>query len=120
MYRVAEPVPAHLFKGRTHPASTADRMSSVQFATGSAHQCAEPECGVNVVDLMRLFPARYHPHGMTTEEFVELFISDKLIYFAFPGLPEGDSRDRARAPQRRPDPRARLQEQGTTTTPFQM
>ena len=32
---------------------------------------------VNVVDLMRLFPARYHPHGSTEEQFVELFTVEK-------------------------------------------
>src|SRR5262245_55958656 len=40
---------------------------------------------VNVVDLMRMFPAAYHPHGMTTAEFVELFTADKPVVFAFHG-----------------------------------
>ena len=40
---------------------------------------------VNVVDLMRLFPAEYHPHGMTSAEFVELFTEDKPVVFAFHG-----------------------------------
>ena len=33
--------------------------------------------------MMRLFPAAYHPHGMTTDEFVELFTADKPVVFAF-------------------------------------
>jgi len=75
---------------------------------------------VNVVDLMRLFPARYHPHGMTTEEFTGLFTEDRTVVFAFHGYrraiheivhghPDVD-RIHVRG----------FSEQGTTTTPFQM
>jgi xylulose-5-phosphate/fructose-6-phosphate phosphoketolase len=75
---------------------------------------------VNVVDLMRLFPARYHPHGMTNEEFVNLFTADQPVIFAFHGYrraiheivhghPDVD-RIHVRG----------FSEQGTTTTPFQM
>jgi xylulose-5-phosphate/fructose-6-phosphate phosphoketolase len=75
---------------------------------------------VNVVDLMRLFPAAYHPHGMTTAEFVELFTADKPVVFAFHGYQRaiheivhghpGVDRIHVRG----------FNEQGTTTTPFQM
>jgi xylulose-5-phosphate/fructose-6-phosphate phosphoketolase len=75
---------------------------------------------VNVIDLMRLFPARYHPHGMTSEDFVELFTEDRPVIFAFHGYrraiheivhghPDVD-RIHVRG----------FSEQGTTTTPFQM
>src|SRR5215472_1689079 len=75
---------------------------------------------VNVIDLMRLFPARYHPHGMTTEDFAELFTEDRTVIFAFHGYrraiheivhghPDVD-RIHVRG----------FSEQGTTTTPFQM
>jgi xylulose-5-phosphate/fructose-6-phosphate phosphoketolase len=75
---------------------------------------------VNVVDLMRLFPAEHHPHGMTSAEFVELFTADKPVVFAFHGYrraiheivhghPDVD-RIHVRG----------FNEQGTTTTPFQM
>lgn len=75
---------------------------------------------VNVVDLMKLFPAAYHPHGMTKDEFVELFTADKPVVFAFHGYqrliheivhghPDVD-RIHVRG----------FNEQGTTTTPFQM
>jgi xylulose-5-phosphate/fructose-6-phosphate phosphoketolase len=75
---------------------------------------------VNVVDLMRLFPVAYHPHGTTEAEFVELFTADKPVVFAFHGYrraihemvhghPDVD-RIHARG----------YIEQGTTTTPFQM
>jgi len=75
---------------------------------------------VNVVDLMRLFPARYHPHGMTTEEFVELFTADKPVVFAFHGY----RRAIHEIVHGHPDvDRVHVRgfsEQGTTTTPFQM
>jgi xylulose-5-phosphate/fructose-6-phosphate phosphoketolase len=75
---------------------------------------------VNVIDLMRLFPHRYHPHGMTSEDFVELFTEDRSVIFAFHGYrraiheivhghPDVD-RIHVRG----------FSEQGTTTTPFQM
>jgi xylulose-5-phosphate/fructose-6-phosphate phosphoketolase len=75
---------------------------------------------VNVVDLMRLFPAALHPHGMTTSEFVELFTAEKPVVFAFHGyqraiheIVHGHS-DVDRIHVRG------FNEQGTTTTPFQM
>ena len=75
---------------------------------------------VNVVDLMRLFPAEYHPHGMNNEEFVELFTADKPVVFAFHGYQRAiheivhghPNADRVHV--------RGFNEQGTTTTPFQM
>nr|WP_199078652.1 phosphoketolase family protein [Pedobacter sp. ASV19] len=75
---------------------------------------------VNVVDLMSMSPAAYHPHGMSEELFLELFTASAPVIFAFHGyvriihdLVHG-----------RPDP-ARFHvrgfmEEGTTTTPFDM
>jgi len=75
---------------------------------------------VNVVDLMSLSPREYHPHGLETALFTELFTDDAPVIFAFHGyvrivhdLVHG-----------RPDP-ARFHvrgfiEEGTTTTPFDM
>jgi len=75
---------------------------------------------VNVVDLMALSPVAYHPHGMSSELFSELFTDSTPVIFAFHGyvrlihdLVHG-----------RPDP-ARFHvrgymEEGTTTTPFDM
>jgi len=75
---------------------------------------------VNVVDLMRLFPKRYHPHGTTDEEFVELFTADKPVIFAFHGY----QRAIHEIVHGHPDvDRVHVRgfdEQGTTTTPFQM
>jgi xylulose-5-phosphate/fructose-6-phosphate phosphoketolase len=75
---------------------------------------------VNVVDLMRLFPASYHPHGMTNVEFVQLFTADKPVVFAFHGY----QRAIHEIVHGHPDvDRIHVRgftEQGTTTTPFQM
>jgi len=75
---------------------------------------------VNVIDLMKLFPREFHPHGMTEDEFVELFTADKPVVFAFHGYQFAVHQ----LVHRRPDP-ARFHvrgfnEQGTTTTPFDM
>jgi xylulose-5-phosphate/fructose-6-phosphate phosphoketolase len=75
---------------------------------------------VNVVDLMRLFPPEHHPHGMTSEEFVQLFTADKPVIFAFHGYQRAihelvhghPNTDRIHV--------RGFSEQGTTTTPFQM
>jgi len=75
---------------------------------------------VNVVDLMTLFPREFHPHGMDTTQFVDLFTADKPVVFAFHGyqraiheIVHGQShaeRFHVRG----------FNEQGTTTTPFDM
>jgi xylulose-5-phosphate/fructose-6-phosphate phosphoketolase len=75
---------------------------------------------VNVIDLMSLFAPSIHPHGMTDERFVELFTRDKPVIFAFHGYQFAVHQ----IVHRRPHP-ARFHvrgfnEQGTTTTPFDM
>jgi xylulose-5-phosphate/fructose-6-phosphate phosphoketolase len=75
---------------------------------------------VNVVDLMRLFPARYHPHGMSTEEFVELFTVDKPVVFAFHGYRRAIHEIVHGHPNVDRIHVRGFSEQGTTTTPFQM
>jgi xylulose-5-phosphate/fructose-6-phosphate phosphoketolase len=75
---------------------------------------------VNVVDLMTLFPANDHPHGMDQLAFEELFTEDRDVVFAFHGYPgaihqlihgQGQT-DRFHV--------RGFNEQGTTTTPFDM
>ena len=75
---------------------------------------------VNVIDLMTLFAPSIHPHGLTDERFVELFTSDRPVVFAFHGYQYAVHQ----LVHRRPNP-ARFHvrgfnEQGTTTTPFDM
>ena len=75
---------------------------------------------VNVVDLMRLFSPREHPHGMPDELFVELFTRDVDVCFSFHGY-AGAVHQLLHA---RPDPPRfhvrGYKEEGTTTTPFDM
>lgn len=75
---------------------------------------------VNVVDLMRLFSPREHPHGMTLDAFVELFTEDTHVVFSFHGYP-GAVHQIIHA---RPEPERfhvrGYKEEGTTTTPFDM
>jgi len=75
---------------------------------------------VNVVDLMTLFPARLHPHGLNEAAFVELFTQDKPVIFAFHGYQRAiheivHGRTNAHCFHVRG-----YKEQGTTTTPFDM
>jgi xylulose-5-phosphate/fructose-6-phosphate phosphoketolase len=75
---------------------------------------------VNVVDLMTLFPPEHHPHGISDEGFVELFTADRPVVFAFHGYQHAVHQ----LVHGRPHP-ARFHvrgfnEQGTTTTPFDM
>ena len=74
----------------------------------------------NVVDLMSLFPPDVHPHGMAQQAFVDLFTADRPVIFAFHGYQRalhgilhgrpGANRFHVRG----------FNEQGTTTTPFDM
>jgi xylulose-5-phosphate/fructose-6-phosphate phosphoketolase len=75
---------------------------------------------VNVVDLMRLFPAGYHPHGMATAEFVDLFTADKPVVFAFHGYQRAIHEIVHGHPDVDRIHVRGFNEQGTTTTPFQM
>jgi xylulose-5-phosphate/fructose-6-phosphate phosphoketolase len=75
---------------------------------------------VNIVDLMTLFPPSVHPHGMTQEDFVDLFTADRDVVFAFHGY----QRAIHQLIHGRPNPERfhvrGFNEQGTTTTPFDM
>jgi xylulose-5-phosphate/fructose-6-phosphate phosphoketolase len=75
---------------------------------------------VNVVDLMTLLHPGYHPHGLDTAKFTEIFTGDKQVIFAFHGY----QRAIHEIVHGRPNaPRFHVRgfmEQGTTTTPFHM
>jgi xylulose-5-phosphate/fructose-6-phosphate phosphoketolase len=75
---------------------------------------------VNVVDLMTLFTPDEHPHGMDEAAFVDLFTDDKPVVFAFHGyLDEIHQIVHGRPHADRFHVRG-FNEQGTTTTPFDM
>ncbi|KAI7281976.1 hypothetical protein KC345_g3771 [Hortaea werneckii] len=42
---------------------------------------------VNVVDLFKLMPNGYHPHGLTAREYAALFTTDRPCIFAFHSYP---------------------------------
>ena len=75
---------------------------------------------LNVVDLMALMPARFHPHGLGDEAFRQLFTDSTHVVFAFHGY----ARALHQLLHGRPnDERFHVHgfnEQGTTTTPFDM
>ena len=75
---------------------------------------------VNVADLMCLFPAEVHPHGLAPEYFLGLFTASKHVVFAFHGFQRAvHAVIHGRPHEERFHVRG-FQEQGTTTTPFQM
>jgi xylulose-5-phosphate/fructose-6-phosphate phosphoketolase len=75
---------------------------------------------VNVVNLMTLFPADVHPHGMHDDRFVELFTGDRPIVFAFHGYQRAIHEIVHGRPRAERFHVRGFNEQGTTTTPFSM
>jgi xylulose-5-phosphate/fructose-6-phosphate phosphoketolase len=75
---------------------------------------------VNVVDLMALFRAEDHPHGMREQDFIDLFTTERPVVFAFHGY----QRAIHEVVHGRPAPERfhvrGFREEGTTTTPFDM
>ena len=75
---------------------------------------------VNVVDLMTLLPRAAHPHGMDETGFVELFTADKPVVFAFHGYQRAVRQLVHGRPHAERFHMRGFNEQGTTTTPFDM
>jgi xylulose-5-phosphate/fructose-6-phosphate phosphoketolase len=75
---------------------------------------------VNVVDLMRLQSSDEHPHGLADREFDALFTKDKPIIFAFHGYPSLIHQLTYRRSNHGNFHVHGYQEEGTTTTPFDM
>jgi xylulose-5-phosphate/fructose-6-phosphate phosphoketolase len=75
---------------------------------------------INVVDLMRLEPDTEHPHGLSDREFDALFTTDKPVIFAFHGYPSLIHRLTYRRTNHHNIHVRGYQEEGTTTTPFDM
>jgi len=75
---------------------------------------------VNVIDLMKLYPAYLHPHGMEDAAFLEQFTAEKPVVFAFHGYPRAvHALLHGRTNADRFHVRGFIEE-GTTTTPFNM
>jgi xylulose-5-phosphate/fructose-6-phosphate phosphoketolase len=75
---------------------------------------------VNVVDLMALQPPSEHPHGLSDEEFDEMFTADRPVIFAFHGYPTLIHRLTYRRKNHDNFHVRGYKEEGTTTTPFDM
>jgi xylulose-5-phosphate/fructose-6-phosphate phosphoketolase len=75
---------------------------------------------VNVVDLMRLQPDSEHPHGLPDPEFDALFTTDGPVIFAYHGYPALIHRLTYRRANHAGLHVRGFNEEGTTTTPFDM
>jgi xylulose-5-phosphate/fructose-6-phosphate phosphoketolase len=75
---------------------------------------------INVVDLMKLQPSEFHPHGLSHRDFDVLFTKDKPIIFAFHGYPWLIHRLTYRRTNHDNLHVRGYTEEGTTTTPFDM
>lgn len=75
---------------------------------------------INVIDLMVLQPRSGHPHGLSDEEFDELFTTDKPVIFAFHGYPWLIHRLTYKRTNHANLHVKGYKEEGTTTTPFDM
>ena len=74
---------------------------------------------INVIDLMRLQDSSQHPHGMTQDEYDDLFTKNKDIIFAFHGYPDLIHQ----LTYKRENQNIHVHgynEEGTITTPFDM
>ena len=74
---------------------------------------------VNVVDLMRLQPAKEHPHGLEDQDYEAIFTRDKPILFAFHGYAKLVHELTYRRRNSLLHVRG-YKEEGTITTPFDM
>ena len=75
---------------------------------------------VNVVDLTTLFTSEFHPHGMSEGDFAELFTVDRPVVFAFHGYQRAIHEIVHGRPNVARFHVRGFQEEGTTTTPFDM
>jgi xylulose-5-phosphate/fructose-6-phosphate phosphoketolase len=75
---------------------------------------------VNVVDLMTLQPSSEHPHGLSDEEFDEIFTRDRPVIFAYHGYPWLIHRLTYKRLNHDNIHVRGYKEEGTTTTPFDM
>ena len=75
---------------------------------------------VNVVDLMALQAPSQHPHGMDDAAFDAIFTTDKPVIFAYHGYPALIHRLTYRRRNHGNFHVHGFQEEGTTTTPFDM
>jgi xylulose-5-phosphate/fructose-6-phosphate phosphoketolase len=91
------------------------------LATASLLRDMVPELKVrfvNVSDLFTLALPESHPHGMSQEDFIELFTDDRPVLFDFHGYPSAVHQLIHRRPLQERFHVRGYAEEGTTTTPF--
>ncbi len=99
-------------------APTLETLAAVQILKEHAPQLKIRV--VNVIDLMTLLPKQVHAHGLSDEEFDNLFTAGKPVIFAYHGYPTTIHRLTYRRTNH-PNIHVRgYNEEGTTTTPFDM
>ncbi|MBK9614912.1 MAG: phosphoketolase family protein [Uliginosibacterium sp.] len=75
---------------------------------------------INVVNLMKLQPQNEHPHGLSDQDFDDLFTQDKPVIFAYHGYPWLIHRLTYRRHNHKNLHVRGYKEEGTTSTPFDM
>ncbi|TMB85903.1 MAG: phosphoketolase, partial [Chloroflexi bacterium] len=96
-------------------------METVAAAWWLRHHVPELKVRVvNVVDLMTLYPPDVHPHGLDDATFIKLFTEDKPVVFAFHGYQRAIHQLIHGRPNAGRFHVRGFNEQGTTTTPFDM
>jgi len=75
---------------------------------------------VNVVNLMKLLPQEEHPHGLSDNEFSDIFTPDAPVIFAYHGYPWLIHRLTYRRAGHHNIHARGYKEEGTTSTPFDM
>src|SRR5437762_3989218 len=96
-------------------------MGTVAAAWWLRHHIPELKVRVvNVVDLMTLYPPDVHPHGLDDATFIKLFTEDKPVVFAFHGYQRAIHQLIHGRPNAGRFHVRGFNEQGTTTTPFDM
>jgi xylulose-5-phosphate/fructose-6-phosphate phosphoketolase len=96
-------------------------METVAAAWWLRHHIPELKVRVvNVVDLMTLYPPDVHPHGLDEATFIAHFTKDKPVVFAFHGYQRAVHQLIHGRPNSDRFHVRGFNEQGTTTTPFDM
>jgi hypothetical protein len=97
-----------------------ERPQVTCFDTAFHHDLIPAARVINVVDPMKLQPISLHPHGLSDKEFDVLFTTDKPVIFAYHGYPPLIHRLTYRRRNHQNVHVSGYQEEGTTTTPFDM
>jgi xylulose-5-phosphate/fructose-6-phosphate phosphoketolase len=93
------------------------------LATASLLRHEVPELKVRFVNVNGLFTLALresHPHGMSDQDFTDLFTADRPVIFSFHGYPSAVHQMLHRRPKQERFHVRGYAEEGTTTTPFEL